>query len=575
MSAVGFTPIQLYHSTTNGATPLAANLATGELAVNVYNGKLYYKNSNTGAVSILADGATATGNLPGGATGSIVYQSATGVTAYLPIGGAGALLYSNGTLPAYVSLGSAGAILYSNGTAPAYTALGSAGSLLYSNGTAPVYASIGAAGSIVYSTGTAPTSLAIGATDYVLTSTGSAPQFVSQASLSVGSAATAGFATTAGSATSATTATTSTNLAGGAANRVAYQTGASTTSFITAPTVVGTVLGWTGSVFDWVSAPAATTTANIAGGAQYQIPFQSGVSSTTFNSNLTFNSATNTVGTTNITATGAVGANSVLSTTSVGAGTTVVAGTSITAGTSISAGSSLSAVTSITGANVIANGSISASSNTGAYTYGTLSYPDVNILGSYAASQNSYVQNVIQNKNNGSSASVDYIVSNDIGTATTYYGDFGMNSSTYTGIGPFQLPSAVYLYSTDSDLVIGTKTAHALRLVTNDNSADSVTINATGAVAFNGNFGVANQILTSTGNVTPPVWSTPSAIVIGTATNLAGGVAGAVPYQTAPSTTGFTGAGMAGQYLQSNGTSAPTWVTLSVADNSLLWYFMG
>jgi hypothetical protein len=150
-----------------------------------------------------------------------------------------------------------------------------------------------------------------------------------------------------------------------------------------------------------------------------------------------------------------------------------------------------------------------------------------------------------------------------------------MNSSTFSGIGPFQLPNAVYLYSTDSDIVIGTKTAHALRLVTNDNSADSMTINATGAVAFNGNFGVANQILTSTGNVTPPVWSTPSAIVIGTATNIAGGVAGAMPYQTAPSTTGFTAAGSPGQYLQSNGTSAPTWATLSVSDNSLLWYFMG
>jgi hypothetical protein len=179
----------------------------------------------------------------------------------------------------------------------------------------------------------------------------------------------------------------------------------------------------------------------------------------------------------------------------------------------------------------------------------------------------------MQNTSNGSTASVDYIVSNDLGTATTYYGDFGMNSSTYTGVGPFQLPNAVYLFSTNSDLVIGTKTAHELRLVTNDNAADSMTISPTGAVAFNGNFGVLNQILTSTGNVTPPVWSTPSAIVIGTATNLAGGVAGAVPYQTAPSTTGFTAAGMAGQYLQSNGTGAPTWTTLSVSDNSLLYYF--
>ena len=64
-----------------------------------------------------------------------------------------------------------------------------------------------------------------------------------------------------------------------------------------------------------------------------------------------------------------------------------------------------------------------------------------------------------------------------------------------------------------------------------------------------------------------------SAVAVGTSTNTAGGVAGAVPYQTAPSTTGFTAAGSAGQYLQSNGTSAPTWVTLVVSDNSLLYYF--
>jgi hypothetical protein len=403
--------------------------------------------------------------------------------------------------------------------------LGSAGSLLYSNGTAPVYASIGAAGSIVYSTGTAPTSLAIGATDYVLTSTGSAPQFVSQASLSVGTAATAGFATTAGSATSATTATTSTNLAGGAANRVAYQTGASTTSFITAPTVVGTVLGWTGSVFDWVSAPAATTTANIAGGAQYQIPFQSGVSTTVFNSNLTFNNSTNTFGTTNVTATGAISGNTITA-------TTTLSGNTVSSTNTVTAGTSITATTSITGATIVANKAIAASATTGAFSYGTLSYTDTNIFTSHQTSVDSYAQKIIQNTNSGNTASVDYIVSNNLGTATTYYGDFGMNSSTHAGVGPFQLPNAVYLYSTDSDLVVGTKTAHSLRLVTNDNSADSMTINATGAVAFNGNFGVLNQILTSTGNVTPPVWSTPSAIVIGTATNLAGGVAGAVPYQT-------------------------------------------
>jgi len=44
---------------------------------------------------------------------------------------------------------------------------------------------------------------------------------------------------------------TATNIAGGAANRVVYQTGAGATGFITAPTVVGTALVWNGSTFVW------------------------------------------------------------------------------------------------------------------------------------------------------------------------------------------------------------------------------------------------------------------------------------------------------------------------------------
>lgn len=462
MAQAGYTPIQLYFSSTASAVPTAGNLIPGELALNTNDGKLYYKSSG-GLIKTLADSSVATGNLPGGTTGSVVYQSATGVTAYLPIGGASALLYSNGTLPAY-------------------SATGTAGSIVYSTGTAPAYASIGAVGSIVYSNGTTPTSLPIGATDYVLTSTGTVPQFVSQASLSVGSAATAGFATNAGAATTATTAATATNIAGGTANRVVYQSGTNTTAFINAPTTLGTVLGWTGSAFDWVSAPAATTTTNIAGGAQYQIPFQSGVSTTTFSSNLTFNSSTNTVGTTNVTATG------------------VVTGNTVTAGTSVTA------TTSVTGATVIANKAIAPTATIGAYSYGTLSYSDTNIFESSQTSVDSYAQKILQNTNNGSSASVDYIVSNDQGTATSFYGDFGMNSSTFSGIGPFQLPNAVYLYSTDSDLVVGTKTAHYLRLVTNDNSADSMTISPVGAVAFNGDYGVAGKVLGSNGTAGAPTW---------------------------------------------------------------------
>jgi len=50
---------------------------------------------------------------------------------------------------------------------------------------------------------------------------------------------------------------------------------------------------------------------------------------------------------------------------------------------------------------------------------------------------------------------------------------------------------------------------------------------------------------------------------VGTASSISGGAAGEVVYQTGANTTGFTGVGTTGQVLTSNGTSAPTWSTLS------------
>lgn len=50
-----------------------------------------------------------------------------------------------------------------------------------------------------------------------------------------------------------------------------------------------------------------------------------------------------------------------------------------------------------------------------------------------------------------------------------------------------------------------------------------------------------------------------------TATNLAGGGAGQVPYNSASGTTAFLAAGTSGQVLQSNGVSAPSWGTVGVA----------
>lgn len=55
MAQTGYTPIQLYHSTTPGAAPIAANLLPGELAINIADGKVFYENSS-GAVSQLSGG---------------------------------------------------------------------------------------------------------------------------------------------------------------------------------------------------------------------------------------------------------------------------------------------------------------------------------------------------------------------------------------------------------------------------------------------------------------------------------------------------------------------------------------
>lgn len=61
MSAPGFTPVQLYRTTTAGATPSAPNLAAGELAINTTDGKLFYKDTG-GTVKSFGGGATGGGN---------------------------------------------------------------------------------------------------------------------------------------------------------------------------------------------------------------------------------------------------------------------------------------------------------------------------------------------------------------------------------------------------------------------------------------------------------------------------------------------------------------------------------
>ena len=70
--------------------------------------------------------------------------------------------------------------------------------------------------------------------------------------------------------------------------------------------------------------------------------------------------------------------------------------------------------------------------------------------------------------------------------------------------------------------------------------------------------GTSNQVLLS-GGAGSPTWSAQSSLSVGTATNLAGGSASQIPYQTGAGATSFIANGTAGQVLVSAGTSAPAW----------------
>ena len=62
MAAPGATPIILYHSTTAAAVPLSANLATGELAINVTDKVIYTKNGAGAVISLVGSLASQNAN---------------------------------------------------------------------------------------------------------------------------------------------------------------------------------------------------------------------------------------------------------------------------------------------------------------------------------------------------------------------------------------------------------------------------------------------------------------------------------------------------------------------------------
>ena len=92
MAATGYTPISLYYSATATNAPTAGNLVNGELAINITDGKLYYKD-NAGAVQLIASKSVAAGIFLG--TGAITIPA--GTTAQQPTGVQGMLRFNTTT----------------------------------------------------------------------------------------------------------------------------------------------------------------------------------------------------------------------------------------------------------------------------------------------------------------------------------------------------------------------------------------------------------------------------------------------------------------------------------------------
>ena len=209
MAATNYTPISLYYSTTVSATPTSGNLTNGELAINITDGKLFYKDNN-GVVQTIAYKSTPISTLSGfgtgvatalgvntGSSGAFVVNGgalgtptsgtltnatglpvSTGVSGLgtsvatalaVNVGSAGAFVVNGGALGTPTSgtltnatglpltTGVTGVLPIANGGTNS-TATATAGGVGYGTGTAHAYTSAGTAGQVLTSNGTsAPT----------------------------------------------------------------------------------------------------------------------------------------------------------------------------------------------------------------------------------------------------------------------------------------------------------------------------------------------------------------------------------------------------------------------------------
>ncbi len=111
-------------------------------------------------------------------------------------------------------------------------------------------------------------------------------------------------------------------------------------------------------------------------------------------------------------------------------------------------------------------------------------YADTGIIATFTSTVAGYNQVVFQNKSSATDASTNVTLANNVSTGTTGYAELGINSSTFTGPGSFDIAGAAYLASASTDLTIGTYGAYNIHFVTNSNATDAMTIYDDGGISL-------------------------------------------------------------------------------------------
>lgn len=160
---------------------------------------------------------------------------------------------------------------------------------------------------------------------------------------------------------------------------------------------------------------------------------------------------------------------------------------------------------------------------------------------------------------NGGIGAVNIYANNNISGGSLTARGLTQGRLVYVGAGGLLTDSGSL--TTDGTTITGT--------ITSANNATNLVGGAIGSLPYQTAtnqtvflpIGNAGEILVVSGG--KPAWTAPTGLSAGqanTSTNLAGGTAGQVPYQTSAGNTSFFGPGNAGQILTSNGTSGPAYV---------------